>query len=68
MGKITGWDRNGRPFTKSEFNNSVIHATGGTKTYSEYLKDMAYIEKRNSAKSKPKPKKKKSSGFWDIGF
>ena len=48
---MTGWTINKRPFSKTEFNNSALKKSGLVKTYSEYLNDLARI-------NKPKPKKR----------
>jgi len=47
MKKYTGWGKKGRPFSRTEFNNSTIKQRMGL-SYDDYIKTYAKEHKKKS--------------------
>jgi len=64
---IPGWRIRNKPFSKKEFNKSVLKNNGVVKSYSEYLSDLARFEREAQKKKTPKrktPEKNHKYGFY----
>ena len=58
-GKYEGWGFYGRPYTKTEYNNSYLYKNT-QKSYNQYLKDYQYLKKGELKKVSLMLKKSKS--------
>jgi hypothetical protein len=63
----TGWKKNGRPFSLEEYNHSYIKKNIGG-NYSDYLRKMAKMRRReeNQPQAKRKRAPQRSGGLFNM--